>query len=160
VTLPFLALVLALASPARAEDSRMTWKNETNELFAVQLPEAWRRKPLSGPDAGYLFTDGLRTISVARRAEQAPGEGEKTAVKVDGKKTERIKRVYRASAGGDDHVSPASWIYEETVVVPEKKGAWAIRFSAPSRKPGPAAIAAWEKFLASFKASAPKAPAK
>ncbi len=163
-----LALIALLGAPVGAKDSAMTWKNEKNELFGAQVPDLWRRKPLSGAKAGYMFTDGVRFISVSRpgkdlktylasKKADAP-EIESSTVTVLGKPADRLKRVYRARNGGDEGPGPSEWVYEETVLIPDKAGFWQLQFQSSSArpKPAPAALEAWDKFLKSFKPAAVK----
>ncbi|MBI3553366.1 MAG: hypothetical protein HY077_12800 [Elusimicrobia bacterium] len=155
--------LLLLSLTAAAKDTPMAWKTEKNDLFRCELPERWRRKPLSGSGAGFLFTDGLRFISaarqgkdlkdaLARRKAETP-EAEVSPLKVLGRSSERLKRTYRARTDGDEGAGPREWVYEETVLVPDKAGTWELQFQSSSALPAPqpAALEAWNRFLKSFK---------
>lgn len=152
------ALLLALLGlPAAAKDAPMPEKTGINELFTSELPDGWRRKDLAEGGTGYFFTDGQNSIRV-ERLDQDPGLKALTDVSVStvsaaGRTCDMYRRQFQARTGGDEGRGRAQWVYEETVIVPDKGVFWVLKYrkNSAARRIEPAAGEAWKRFIKTFR---------
>ena len=143
----------------------MAWKTEKNDLFKCELPADWRSKTLADGSPGFFFTDGAHSIRAARLSVDAKTRAaaikteralvEASTIPVAGQTSSLFRRQFKSETAGDERRGPAEWIYEETVVVPNKAGSWELmyRSGARTRQAAPSAGDAWRRFLKSFKPS-------
>jgi hypothetical protein len=152
------ALLLALLGlPAAAKDANMPSKTPDNGLFSGQIPDAWRRKDLAEGGTGYFFTDGQSSIRV-ERLDKDPGlkplaDVSVSTVSAAGRTCDLYRRQFQARTGGDEGRGRAQWVYEETVIVPDKGVFWELKYrrTSAARHAAPAAGDVWKIFLKSFR---------
>jgi hypothetical protein len=150
-------LLMLLGLPAAAKDAPMPSKSENNGLFSGEVPDGWRRKDLAEGGTGSFFTDGQSSIRV-ERLDKDPGlkaqaEVDVSTVSAGGRTCEAYRRQFQARTGGDEGRGRAQWVYEETVLVPDKGVFWELKYrrTSAARRAAPAGGDVWKTFLRTFR---------
>lgn len=157
-----LALALLVAASALAATG-MSWTLERRPDFACERPVDWDLRALSGSEPGAFLSDGWASIRALRRSgEKQPSlaaakqrltreDTLESKLKVAGRESIQLTRRFLQTGGGDDGAATARWTYEESVLVPGKKGYWLLQYRIPISGPTAAVDRqVWERFLKSF----------
>lgn len=159
------ALLALLGGSAAAKDPSMPMPSRTGNtaLFSGELSAGWRRKALAEGGTGYFFTDGRGSIRVERldkdlkayeaALKESPPDVEASTVSAAGRTCDLLRRQFQARTGGDESRGRDEWVYEETLLVPDKGGFWELKFrkTSPTRRAEPSAGEAWKNFIKTFR---------
>ena len=166
-----ISVMLMASLPLAAAPAKSPWRKETVKgLFSASVPADWTRKEfVYVQEPGAAFTDGLSRISAElhgqkasrypstseflRQMENLGGALKKTgAVKGAGQECPRFqrRREMRRNEEGRDFWE---YTYEEYALVRVPMGFWILKFShsSPMYDEKPDGLAAWARFLATFK---------